>query len=295
MADGPSVLSVSLHALARRVWNATNADDVTGLAAEMSYYFVLSVFPFLIFLAAVVGTLPFTNAWGGMLKWILLYFPRDSQGLVFQIVLSLTQDRRSFLSLGLLGSAWAATSGLMSLMAALNTVYEVQETRSYAKRLGLASLMVLVLALLLLSTFALLTAGNWVDQWLAASSMGLVSALALWRMTRWIASVILLGVGIGILDHIMPNLQRPWRRIRPGVAFTVVGWLVASAGVNFYAKHLSTFNKTYGVLGVFIILMVWIYLVSVVTLVGAEINSELGKMTSQTAVSWQRGAVIKHR
>ena len=226
-----------------------NADDVTGLAAEMSYYFVLSIFPFLIFLAALVGTLPFTGAWNGVLTWILLYFPRQSQGTVFDIVLSLTKGRTGFLSIGLIGTAWAASSGLLSLMAALNVVYDVKETRSFLKRLGLALLMVLVLATLVLSTFGLLTAADWLDQILATWSMGLVTAPVLLHVTRWITSLILLALSITILDCTMPNLRRPWRRTLPGVAFIVLGWLLSTTGFNLYAQYLATFNKTYGVLG----------------------------------------------
>ena len=257
-------------------------DNVTGLAAQVSYFFVLSLFPFLIFLAAVVGTLPFTNAWAGILNWVILYFPRESQGMIFQIVIGLTQDRRGFLSMGIIATAWAASSGLMNLMEALNVVYETRETRGYLKRLGLASLMVLVLALLLLATFGLLTAGDWIDQWLAASFGGAVSALTLWRVTRWVAAVALLSVGIAALDRTLPDLRRPWRKIWPGVVFIVVGWLLASACFNLYASYLSSFSGTYGVLGIFIMLMIWIYIVSFVTLVGAELNSELGKMMDRT-------------
>jgi len=274
--------SLSLRELTQRVWRGVFADDITDLAAQMSYYFVLSIFPFLIFLAALVGTLPFTGAWNGVLNWILLYFPRQSQAMVFQIVLSLTQDRKGFLSIGLIGTAWAASSGLLSLMSALNGVYEVKETRSFPKRLGLAFLMVFALASLLLATFGLLTAGNWLDQRLADRSMGLITALVLWRMTRWITSIVLLGMSIAILDRTLPNLRRPLRRTMPGVGFIVLGWLLSTSGFNLYAQYLGTFNKTYGVLSVFVILMVWIYLSCLIVLAGAEINSELSKMTRQT-------------
>ena len=278
VAAGTSAARLSLRDLVQRVWSALNADDITGLAAEMSYYFVLSIFPFLIFLAALVGTLPFTGAWDGVLTWIVLYFPRQSQELVLEIVLSLTQGRNGFLSLGLIGTMWAASSGLLSLMTALNVVYDVRETRSFPKRLGLAFLMVFVLAALVLSTFGLLTAANRLDRGLAVRSMGIITAPALWRLTRWVVSVILLGVSIAILDRTMPNLRREWRQVRPGVAFVALGWLVSTAGFNLYARYLGTFNKTYGVLGVFVILMVWIYLSSLIILTGAEINSVLSKM-----------------
>jgi membrane protein len=277
--------SVSWREFVGRVWQELYIDDVTGLAAEMSYYFVLSVFPFLIFLAALIGSLPFTGAWDGVLQWIMLYFPHQSQGMVFEIVLSLTQHREGFLSLGLLGTAWAASSGFMTLMAALNSVYEVEETRSFPRRLGLALVMIFVLAVLLLASFGLLSAGNWVDRLVADRSMGLLSVRALVRLTRWIASIGLLGVSVAILDRTMPNLHRPWRRTIPGVIFTVLGWLAGTAGFNLYTQSLGTFNKTYGVLGVFVILMVWIYLASLIVLAGAEINSELNKLSGQKGVT----------
>ena len=289
LSEGYSAPSVGLREFVRRVWEELYVDDVTGLAAEMSYYFVLSVFPFLIFLAALIGSLPFTGAWEGVLQWIMLYFPHPSQGMVFQIILSLTQDRKGFLSVGLVGTAWAASGGLLTLMTALNAVYGVQETRSFPRRLGLALLMILVLAVLLLSSFGLLTAGSWVDQLVANRSMGLLSARVLLRGTRWAASIVLLGISIALLDRTMPNLHRPWRRTMPGVTFTVIGWLLGTAGFNLYTQWLGTFNKTYGVLGVFVILMVWIYLASLIILAGAEINSELCK------ISDGRGVIVHNR
>ena len=222
----------------------------------------------------------------------LLYFPRQSQDLVFAIVLGLTRGRTGFLSLGLLGTTWAASSGLLSLMAALNVVYGAKETRSFLKRLALAFLMVFVLAALVLSTFGLLTAADWFDRWLAVYSMGLISAPALGRVTRWVISLILLGVSIAILDRTMPNLRREGRRALPGVAFVVLGWLVSTAGFNLYAQYLGTFNRTYGVLGVFVILMVWIYLSCLIILTGAGINSVLNKMTTGSSAMAPEGIAI---
>jgi membrane protein len=278
---GRSASALRLRVLAQRVWREIAADDATSLAAEMSYYFVLSVFPFMIFLAAIVGSLPFTDAWDGVLTWIMLYFPRQSQHLVLDTVLSLTQGRKGFLSIGLLGTAWAASGGLLSLMGALNRVYGVAETRSYLKRLGLASLMTLVLAVLLLSTFGLVTAGEVLRQWLAASSVGLAVTLGLWQAARWIVSVGLTGMGVAILDHSLPNVHRPWRWVAPGTVFVVLGWLLGTTGFDLYLQYLVSFNRTYGVLGAFVILMVWIYLASLLILIGAEINSVSASMKKE--------------
>jgi membrane protein len=263
---------------------------VTGLAAEMSYYFVLSVFPFLIVLAAVVGSLPFTGAWDGVLRWITLYFPQGSQRMVFQTVLGLTEGRTGFLSLGIVGTVWSATNGLMSLIDALDRMYEVQETRGYLKRLGIAILMIFVLAVLALATFGLLTAGGRIDHWLVAHSLWLFNKPILWHAIRWTTPVAVLGLCLAILDRILPNLRRPWRWTVPGVAFILAGWLLSTVGFNLYAEYVATFNRTYGVLGVFVLLMIWIYLLSIVVLMGAAINSELSKMSARHRAKVPTGA-----
>lgn len=296
MAPGRSTFFISLRDLGRSVWRRFSSDDVTGLAAEMSYYFVLSVFPFLLVLAALVGTLPFTGVWNSVLKWIILYFPRGSRHMVFQIVLGLTQGRTGFLSLGLLATVWAASNGLMSLIDALDRVYEVKETRGYAKRLALAVLMIFVLAILVLYTFGLLTAGGEIDRWLMTHSFGLSGLFnkpVLWHVVRWVTSIIVLGIGIATLDRTLPNLHRPWRWTVPGVAFILTGWLLSTVGFNLYAEYVASFNKTYGVLGVFVLIMIWIYLLSIVVLIGAEINSELRKMKARNRAEAQTGIPIK--
>jgi membrane protein len=250
-------------------------DNVAGLSAQISYYFALALFPFLIVLGALVGTLPSTYLWHGILRWITHYFPRDAQPFIFQTVASLTQGRSRYLSLGLVGTAWAASGGLMSLMSALNIVYGVKETRSYVKRVGTAFLMLFVLVLLVVATFGLLSAGYWLDQWLRSEVTPAVPLAALARVARWATSIVVTLVSITWLDHTLPNRKRPWRWFTPGTVMIVAGWLLFSSGFNLYVRHIASYHRTYGVLGGFVILMVWVYIASLIALVGAEINSEL--------------------
>ncbi|HEY6291817.1 MAG TPA: YihY/virulence factor BrkB family protein [Terriglobia bacterium] len=250
-------------------------DNLSGLSAQTSYYFALSLFPALIFLGGIVGMLPFTHLWDAILRWIAYYLPPESRELVFQTVFSLTKGRKQFLSLGLLGTFWGATGGIMTLISALNAVYQVKETRSYLRRLALSALMFLVLIVLLLATFGLFAVGDKIDQWLASAvqSAGFLTALA--RLTRRLVSVVLIAMSVTILEQALPNIRRPWRWIAPGTAVTVVGWLLATDGFNFYVRHVASYNRTYGVLGAFVILMVWTYITSLIALIGAEINAAL--------------------
>lgn len=250
-------------------------DDVAGLSAQISYYFALALFPSLIVFGAIVGMLPSTHLWDSVLEWITHYFPADTQPFIFQTVDSLTRGRAPYFSLGLIGTVWAATGGLMSLMSALNAVYEVKETRSYLKRLGIAFLMLFALALLVLGTFGVLTAGYWLDRWLRSQVKPEIALSILAHFGRWGTSAIVALVSITWLDHTLPDRKRPWRWVTPGTAMVVAGWLLFSLGFNVYVRHIATYHKTYGVLGGFVILMVWVYIASLIALVGAEINSEL--------------------
>ena len=269
---------ISLKELARRVRNEIEVDDVFDLAAQTSYYLVLSFFPFLILLAALVGCLPFTGLWDKILSWITLNLPQESQPLIFQTVSNLTPGRGGFLSIGLVGTAWAACTGLMNLMGSLNRAYEVKETRSFVGRLCLAFLILVVLAFLFLASFALLSAGDWLDAWLANRVAHSLLLIRLWQVGRWVASLAMLAVAIAILDYALPNLKRPWRCFTPGTLFTVSAWLPATLGFNVYVRYVASYSRTYGALGAFVVLMVWTYVTTLIVLVGAEINCELHKM-----------------
>jgi membrane protein len=262
-----------LRSLVRRL----DADDVTGLSAQISYYFALALFPFLIFLAALVGVLPFTHSWDGVVAWITQYLPSEVQATTFETVASLAEGRKGFLSLGLLGAIWASSGGFMTLMSALNAVYRVAETRSYWRRLGLSVLMVFVLALLLIAIFGFLSAGHLLDLWLASNTGSRMALPALAHLARRVLTLALSIFCVAVLNHVLPNLKRPWRWITPGNAIVTASWFLNTQGFNFYVVHIASYHKTYGVLGGFFVLMVWIYISSLIALIGAEIQSELEK------------------
>ena len=272
-------LDTPLVALCQRIWRETDADNCVGWAAQMSFYFVAALFPFFIFLAALVGFLPFSGFWHAFVVWTTHYLPRGARRLVLSEVLGLTQGRVSFLSIGVLGTIWTASAGVMSLMESLNAAYEVRETRSYWKRLGLALLTLFMFSLLIFAAFGLLCAGHGLGVWLGAHAQSFYPN-ALWNIGRWLVSLGLIGVAAAIADHVLPNRKRPWRWVTPGSIFAILASVVASIGFNLYVEYINSYSKTYGALGAFIILMFWIYMMSLITLIGAEVNSELEKSTS---------------
>ncbi len=279
-----AVLSITdrgcLKELARRVFKEADEDNVFALSAQASYYFALALFPFFIFLASLVGTLPFTDLWQKVLKWIVLYLPWDSQHFLLDTIVGLTSGRH-FLSIGLLGTAWASCTGIMNLMGALNGAYEVKETRSFWRRLGLSLAILFVTSFFFLGCFGLITIGTWIGRTIADNVGSGSFVRGLWHVARWIVSMILLGLGMSVVENVLPNLRRRWRWFSPGTLFIMLMWLPAGMGFNLYVHYLASYNKTYGTLGAFVIMMAWIYLSTLITLVGAEINCELHKMREE--------------
>lgn len=266
-----------LHAL----WRAVDADNVLGLSAQMSFYFVLSMFPFLILVTAAVDALAFTQEWNHILAWFVLYLPFEARQLVLESITRFPRAQNQFLTIGIVGTILAATSGIMSLADALNVVYRAKETRGYLRRLLLSCLILIALTAIFLVLFALLSVGRFADVRLAVLLHLTRPLLWLWHIGRWIVSFALTVVAVAVIDNLLPNRHRPWHWIMPGSVFTVAAWLAADAGFSLYLTHFGDYQRTYGVLGGFIVLMVWIYIMGIMVLVGAEINSLTAKGETQ--------------
>jgi membrane protein len=261
----------------KRVWKAVLADHCDDLAAQLSYFYVLAMFPFFVVLAAIVGFLPFTGLWPHVLTWITHYFPDSVQPYVFKTVSKLTQESVGLLSFGLAASLWIATRGVVSLMDALNHAYNAPETRPFWKRRLISCGVTLVFAVTFLTAFGLLTFGGRLGHWLAArTGWGVVFILA-WHLSRWALSLALLNLAVEFANHALPNRRRPWRWYTPGSLFVVAVWFPSTMGFNAFIGHFSASASAYGALGTFFVLMAWVWITNFILLVGAEMDSEFEK------------------
>ncbi|HET9176942.1 MAG TPA: YihY/virulence factor BrkB family protein [Terriglobia bacterium] len=260
----------------RRVWEAMVHDACEDLAAQMSYFFTMALFPFFIVLGAIVGYLPFTGAWPHVLTWITQYFPDAVQPYVFKTVTSLTHEWGGLLSFGLAGSIWIATRAVISLMDGLNKAYNATETRSCFRRRLLACGVMLVFALTFLTAFGLLAFGGLIGHWLGTRSGPGIAFVALWHVLRWAIPLALLNLAVNFANYILPNSKRPWRWVTPGSLFVVAVWFPSTLGLNAFVRHFTT-QSAYGAVGTFFVLMSWIYITSYIFLVAAEMDSELEK------------------
>ena len=264
-----------------RTYGDVVRNHTTQMAAALSYYFVLSLFPALIFLSAAVAYLPVPDLFGQALSLMARFIPPDSMGLVRRILADVvTPNRGAFLSFGILGALWAASGGFSAAIEALNVAYDVQDDRPFWKTRPLAVGLALAIGGLLLLTLAVMIVGPRFGEWLASRVHLSNVFVFLWPFIHWSIAIAFTILAVEALYYLAPNVKQRFLATLPGAMLAVGCWIALSYLLGFYFRHFANFNKTYGTLGAGIALMVWLYWTGFAILVGAELNCELAKSSS---------------
>jgi membrane protein len=246
-----------------------------AFAAGLSYYFVLSLFPLLMMLAAVVGFLPIPDLFNRILATMAQVVPADSMGLIRKIVRDVITSHPGALTFGILATVWAASSGFAAMIEALNVAYDVPETRPYWHTRPLAIVLTFLIGLLMVLALAVMIVGPQFGVWFADKvHLGPVFIL-LWPYLRWSVAVVFTVLAIETLYFVAPNVRQKFLRTLPGALFAVGGWIGLSYLLGVYFRSVAHLNKTYGTLGAAIALFVWFYWTSLAILIGAVLNSAL--------------------
>jgi membrane protein len=271
-----------LRSAIKGAWVDINSNHTMALAAGLSYYFVLSLFPTLIFLSAVVAYLPVPDLFNQALSLMSHFVPADSMGLVKKVLADVVSPNRStFLSFGILGSLWAASGGYAAAIEALNVAYDVQETRPFWKTRLLAVGLTFLIGALLLLALAVMIVGPRFGEWLAAKIHLSQLFVVTWPYIHWTLAVVFTVLAVEALYFLAPNVKQRFLATLPGAVLAVGCWIGLSYILGIYFRSFANFNKTYGTLGAAVALMVWLYWTAFGMLVGAEINSELAKVSAE--------------
>jgi membrane protein len=247
-----------------------------AFAAGLSYYFLLSFFPALIAMSAVVGFLPVPDLFNQILALMAQHVPADSMGVVRQILRDVvTPHRGALLSFGLIGTLWTASSGFAGMIEALNVAYHVPEARPYWKTRGLAVLMTFLVGGLLLVASGMMLAGPKFGVWLSGVLHMSYLWVRIWPVVRWAVSGAFIVAAVESMYFLGPNVKQRFGHTLGGAVFAVAAWLALSSALGFYFHRFANLNRTYGALGGAIALMTWLYWSFFVILLGAEINSQM--------------------
>jgi membrane protein len=252
------------------------------MAAALSYYFVLSLFPALIFLSAVVAYLPVPDLFNQALGLLSRFLPADTMGLVRRVLADvITPNRGAFLSFGVLGTLWTASGGFAATIEALNQAYEVNDDRPFWKTRPLAIGLAFLIGALLLIALSVMVVGPRFGEWLAARVHLSTVFVFLWPYIHWSIAAGFTILAVEALYFLAPNVKQRFLATLPGAVLAVGSWIGLSYLLGIYFRHFANFNKTYGTLGAAIALMVWLYWTGFAMLVGAELNAEVAKITKE--------------
>jgi len=272
----------------RQTYSDVLRNHTMQMAAALSYYFVLSLFPALIFLSAVVAYLPVPDLFGQALGIMGRFIPPDSMGLVRRVLADvITPNRGTFLSFGILGTLWGASGGFAATIEALNIAYDVREDRPFWKTRPLAIALAFVIGGLMLLALAVMIVGPQFGGWLAGRVHLSFLFVLLWPYIHWSVAVFFTVLAVEILYFLGPNVKQRFLATLPGAVVAVGCWIGLSYLLGVYFRHFAHFNKTYGTLGAAIALMTWLYWTGFGMLVGAELNSELAKISDKGPVEEQ--------
>jgi membrane protein len=252
------------------------------MAAALAYYFVLSLFPALIFLSAVVAYLPVPDLFNQALALLARFLPADAMGLVQRVLADvISPNKGTFLSLGILGTLWAASGGFAAMIEALDIAYDVRDDRPFWKTRPLAVGLAFLTGALLLIALSIMVVGPRFGEWLAGKVHLSGLFVLLWPFIHWTIAIGFTILAVEALYFLAPNVKQRLRATLPGAVVAVSCWIALSYLLGIYFRHFGNFNKTYGTLGAAVALMVWLYWTGFALLVGAELNEELAKISKE--------------
>jgi membrane protein len=270
----------------RRALAATYRDlldhHTLQVSAALSYYLALSVFPALIFLSAMMASVPLPDLFDRVLGIMSRLLPEDSMHIIQSVLTDLLSAiRKSWLSFGMIGTMWAGTAAFDAVIEALDISYDATETRPWWKTRLLAIGLSAMAAGLLLSALAVLIVGPRFGAWLAARIYLSREFVLLWPAVHWAIAITFTLVTVELLYFLAPNVKQRFLATLPGAILAVACWLGFSYGLGFYFRHVANYSRIYGTLAGFIAFMTWFYWNSLALLAGAELNAELAKESSK--------------
>jgi membrane protein len=259
---------------AKRTWSEILADNVFGRAAELAYFFFLALFPLLICVVATLSVFGFADRGRALLFDYFGYaLPPSAFELIDQVFTGIIQSNGPLkMSLGIIGSLWAASAGMTAVMDTLNAAYGVQETRSMLNRYAVA--LALTLGITILFVLAALIGVSGKSE--IRSLLGAGRPEAAWTIVQWLVALASIFFALEITYYFAPNVRgRESTTITPGALLAVILWGASSVALRIYLHFFNSYGATYGSLGAVIALLLWLYLSGIAVLSGGALNGVL--------------------
>ncbi|WP_408009393.1 YihY/virulence factor BrkB family protein [Pseudalkalibacillus sp. A8] len=252
-------------------------DGVTDLAAQLAFYFLLSLFPFLIVTVTILTTIVDKNQ---LFTLIQLYGPPELMNIVKENTEIINNQGGAILSVGIIATLWTASNGMNAVIRALNQAYDVEESRNFIVARAVAMMLTLGMLLIIFVAMALPVFGQMIGH--IFGYLGLPHWEAIWNALRWVLSTLIIVCVITIIYFVAPNKRLGVKNVWIGAVLATVGWQFVSWAFSFYVNNFGNFSATYGSLGGVIVLMLWFYVSGLMLIIGGEVNATFNKLQKNT-------------
>lgn len=248
--------------------------QVPDLAALLSFYFLLALFPFLIFTFSLLAYLPISTA--DLLLLIGQYAPIELMHLIEDNLRSVLDVKRGgLLSFSIIATLWSASNGSYAIIRALNRAYDVEENRSFIKARVVAFILTFAMIFAIVVALMLPVFGKAIGLFMF-SYVGLSETfLMLWNVLRWLISFGVIVTVFAFLYYFSPNKKIGSEEVWIGAIFATIGWQMVSLAFSFYVNNFGDYTATYGSIGGIIVLMLWLFLSGMILILGGEVNATI--------------------
>ena len=269
-------MPLSWPQLARRTWREVIEDDVPGLAAQLSYYFFLALFPAILFLLALASFFSLSNVTDDVARSLGPFVSPQVLDLIQQQMQRLANNENGgLLTFGVAGALWSSSAAIVSIVGALNRAYDIEEARPWWKVRLIAIGLTLAVAVIVIIALSLVLVGPSL-----ATKLGQVTGLGApfewtWLVLQWPLVFGMIAIAIGLIYYFGPDAEQDWAWITPGAIAGTVLWLIVSLLFKLYVANFTDYEGTYGMVGAVIVVLLWFYVSGIAILTGAELNAEI--------------------
>lgn len=247
-------------------------DGISDLSARLSFFLLLSMFPFLLFLLSLLSYTP-VSAYE-FAENITRFMPDDTGKFVAEVIGEMMNARSPvLLSISAIITIWSASGGISALSRGLNKAYDKEESRSYFKIKIMSVVFIIGIAALIIITLLFLVFGGAIGSFLSGLFSYPSESAALWELLRYAIPFFMMFLLFIMLYIFVPCCNIRFKEALPGAIFSTIGWIVTSLLFSFYTGNFANYTRLYGSIGGIVILLVWIYISCIIIILGGEINA----------------------
>lgn len=256
-------------------------DDVFALSSQLAYYLMLSFFPFILFLITLVGFSRLSS--DEVLNGLAGLLPQSIVDLTTSTVMEIFDNQYTgLLGVSILLMIWTSSSAFRAVIKGVNKAYDFKENRSFIKRALISMMGILALAIIIILSLSMLVFGDVISQYIRNVIPFYKAFLFIWNMFRYaFVFIVMIFIFAGIYC-MAPAKRLKSKEVIPGAVFSTIGWIIVSFGFSFYINNFGNYSRFYGSLGAVFILMTWLFLISMIFILGVEINCVLSQIKNRT-------------